>query len=144
MDQRRASLLDHAFDDLERHLERQIRFEDLIEQLRPWLAPRQYAAEEALAGPDTPREGLQLLLAGHASVYDSTGARLRQCGPGDAIWPAEPAGGKTTSVVADEPCRTLLLTPDARRWLEKREERLALDLYRYLLAGRFETEPEDC
>ena len=100
MEQRRASLLEHTFDDVERHLERQIRFEDLVEKLRPWLASRQYAAEESLAGPDIPREGLQLLLAGRASVPDSTGARLRQCSPGDAIWPADPAGGKTTSVVA--------------------------------------------
>ena len=141
MEQRRTSLLEHTVDDLERHLERQVRFEDLIEALRPWLTPRHYAAEEVLAGPDTPREGLQLLLSGHASVYDSAGMRLRQCSPGDAIWPGDPAGDKKTTVVADESCRTILLTHDARRWLEEHEQGLALELYRYMLAEHFRTEP---
>lgn len=38
----------------------------------------------------------------------------------------------------------MLLTPGARRRLEELEGRLALELYRYLLAGRFEAEPESC
>lgn len=42
-------------------------------------------------------------------------------------------------MTADEPCETMVLTPAARRWLEEHEEQLALKLYRYLLAGRFET-----
>ena len=35
----------------------------------------------------------------------------------------------------------MVLTPDARCWLEEHEERLALKLYRYLLAGCFEAGP---
>ena len=50
MEQRRTSLLERASDDLESYLERQVRFEDLIEALRPWLTARDYAAEEILAG----------------------------------------------------------------------------------------------
>ena len=141
-EQRRTSLLEQTIDDIDRHLERQVRFEDLIEALRPWLTPRHHAPEEVLAGPDTPREGLQLLQSGHASVYDSAGMRLRQCSPGDAIWPADPAGDKKTTVVADESCRTMLLAPDARSWLEEHEQRLALELYRYMLAEHFITEPD--
>ena len=141
MEQRRTTLLAHTVDDLGRQLERQVQFEDLIEALRPWLIPRHYAAEEVLAGPDTPREGLQLLLSGHASVYDSAGMRLHQCSPGDAIWPADPAGDKKATAVADGSCRTMLLTSDARRWLDEHEQRLALDLYRYMLAEHFRTEP---
>ena len=141
VDERRASLLERAADDLERHLERQIRFEDLMEELRSWLNPRHYAAGEALAGPGAPSEGLQLLTSGQASAHEAAGTRSRQYSPGDAIWPVDPLDEKTPSVTADEPCETMVLTPPARRWLEEHEERLALDLYRYLLAGRFEAEP---
>lgn len=143
MEQQRTSLLEHTIDDLERYLERQVLFEDLIEALRPWLTPRDYAAEALLAGADAPREGLQLLLSGRASVHDSEGRRLRQCSPGDAIWPVDPATDTKTTVIADELCRTMLLTPDARRWLEEHEQGLAIKLYRYMLAEYFRTEPDE-
>ena len=143
MEQQRTSLLEHTIDDLERYLERQVLFEDLIEALRPWLVPRDYAAEEVLAGPEAPREGLQLLLSGRASVHDSGGLRLRQCSPGDAIWPIDPEAETKTTVVADESCRTMLLTPSARRWLEEHEQGLAIKLYRYMLTDHFRTEPDE-
>ena len=139
-DERRASLLEHTADDLERYLERQIDFENLMEELQWWLSPRQYSAGEALVGQDAPQAGLQLLLSGRASGYDSAGARLFQCGPGDSIWPASASEQKATSVIADEPCRTMVLTPVARGKLEENEQQLTLKLYRYLLAGRFQTE----
>ena len=143
MEQRRTSLLERASDDLERHLERQVRFEDLIEALRPWLTSRDYVAEEVLAGPNVPCEGLQLLLSGHASVHDSAGMRLRQCSPGDVIWLADPTVDTKTAVVADESCRTMLLTPGARRWLEEHEQGLIIDLYRYMFAEHFGTGPDE-
>ena len=139
-DERRASLLEHAAEDLERYLERQIHFEELVEELRRWLKPREYSTDETIAGPGVPQEGLQLLLSGRASGYDSAGTRLYQCGPGDAIWPASALDEQAASVVADRPCRTMVLTPAARGWLEQNEERLAFKLYRYLLGGRFQTE----
>ena len=108
-DERRSSLLEHTVDDLERYLERQIDFENLLEKLRPWLSPRQYAADEALVGPDAPQEGLQLLLSGRASGYDSAGTRLFQRGPGEAIWPAGAAEQRATSVIADDPCQAMVL-----------------------------------
>ena len=141
-EKRRASLLAHTVDDLERYLERQIHFEDLMEELRNWLDPREYAPGETLAGPDAPCTDLQFLLSGRASACDSAGARLHQYSTGDAIWPTDSSDGKTTSVAADETCRTMVLTPPARHWLEEHEERLALKLYRYLLAARFQTESE--
>ena len=49
-DERRASLLEHTADDLERYLERQIDFENLMEELQWWLSPCQYSAGEALRG----------------------------------------------------------------------------------------------
>lgn len=143
MEQRRTSLLERASDDLESYLERQVRFEDLIEALRPWLTARDYAAEEILAGPDVSREGLQLLLSGHASVHDSAGMRIRQCSPGDVIWPTDPMADTQTTVVADEPCRTMLLTSSARRWLEENEQGLIIDLYRYMLVEHPGTGPDE-
>ena len=143
---RRAALLEHAVDDLERQLERQVGFEDLMEKLRDWLTPRDYAADETLAGAEAPQEGLQLLVSGRASACDNAGVRLYQFSPGDAIWPVGASGALPTSalpisVVADEACRAMVLTPPARRWLEENEEGLAFELYRYLLAGHFQAEP---
>ncbi|MCY4478819.1 MAG: hypothetical protein OXB97_02885 [Rhodospirillales bacterium] len=40
------------------------------------------------------------------------------------------------------PCRSLPLPPDPRRWLESHREQLAFRLYRYLLTGHFQAEPE--
>lgn len=141
-DKRRELLLAHTADELERYLERQIHFEDLTEELRGWLEPRQYDAGEALAGPDAPGEDLQLLLSGRACAYDSAGSRLYEYGPGDAIWPTAPLDEKEASVVADEPCRTMVLTPAAQHWLDEHEESLAIKLYRYLLTSRHRTGSE--
>ena len=137
--ERRGALMEHTVDDLERYLERQIDFENLLEELRPWLSPRQYAAGEALLGPDAPQDGLQLLLSGRVSGYDAAGTRLFQCGPGDAIWPAGATEQKAASVVADQSCRATVLTPADLGWLEQHEERLTLKLYRYFLAGRLQS-----
>ena len=136
--ERRAALLETVAEDLEGHLDRQIQFEDLVEELQDWLTPREYAAGETLAGPGAPQNGLQLLLWGRASAYDAAGTRLYQCGPGDAIWPTGALDQKETAIVADEPCRTMELTPTARLKLETHEERLALKLYRYLLSERLQ------
>ena len=138
--ERRASLLEHTVDDLERYLARQIDFENLLEELRPYLSPRQYAADEVLVGSEAPQQGLQLLRAGRASGYDSAGTRLFQCGPGEAIWPASALDEQATSVIADEPCQTMVLPPAALGWLEQHKERLTFKLYRYLLTDRLQSE----
>ena len=63
-DEHRVSVLERAADDLDSQMERQILFEDLMDELRRWLSPRRYASAEPLAGPDVPSEGLQLLTSG--------------------------------------------------------------------------------
>ena len=83
----------------------------------------------------TSLEGLQLLLSGSASAYDAAGERLYQRGRGDASWPGA-LDQQAASVVADEPCRAMVLKPAVRGRLEQQDERLALTLYRYLLDGR--------
>ena len=136
---RRSALLAATSEDLERYLDRQIQFEDLTAELRLWASARAYAAGETLAGPDAAEGDLQLIVSGRASAFDSAGARLHQCGPGDAIWLASALQGKVASVVADEACQTMALTPDGRQWLERQEKPLVLQLYRYLLAGSFQS-----
>ena len=137
VDEHRTAVLERAAADLDSQLARRTRFEDLVDELGSWLKPRRYASGEALAGPGVPGEGLQLLTSGQASAHDAAGTRFRQYGPGDAIWPADPSDHDAPTVSADRACVTMVLTPDARRGLEKEEQRLALRLYRYLLAGRF-------
>ena len=100
-DERRTLLLELAAGDLERHLERQIRFEDLMVKLRTWLAPSRYAAGEALAGPGTASAGLQLLTSGQASAHAPEETRFcqeqvpqlshfRPCARGNAIASVRP------------------------------------------------------
>jgi SulP family sulfate permease len=141
VDEHRVAVLERAAADLDSQLARRIRFEDLVDELRSWLDPRRYASGEALAGPSVPREGLQLLMSGRASAHDAAGTRVRQYSPGDAIWPVHPSDEEASTVSADITCNTMVLTPVNRHRLEEDEERLALALYRYLLARRFESEP---
>lgn len=141
-EQRRNRLLADTAEGLERHLDRQIRFEQLIDELSGWLDPREYAAGETLYGPESPSEGLELLLSGRASAYDAAGSRLYQCEPGDAVRPVGAMEEKAVSVVAEEPSRTLVMTPAARDWLEANRQDLVLRLYGFLLDSQFHAEPD--
>ena len=133
----RDSLLERVTDAMERQLDRQILFENLVHDLRDWLEPREYEVGEALATIGEPQHGLQLLMTGRASAYDSRGTRLHQHSPGDVIEPQGAFGAHTATLatVADEPCRTMVLTPAATAWLEEHEGQLILQLYRYLLTA---------
>ena len=138
---RRAALLEHAAGDLDRYLERQIDFESLVDRLQRWTDPRRYDAGAALKGPGAPSKGLQLLTSGRASGYDAADARLNQYRAGDAVWPSGTLHERAASVIADERCHTIHLTPDARVRLEQHDQQLALKLYRYLLGARATAEP---
>ena len=131
------TVMDRFAEDMESRLDRRIVFEDMAHELRDRLEVRDYAAGEALVTMGAPSGGLQLLLMGRASVYDAAGARLRQCGPGDAIDPRGAFGARaaTVTALADEPCRTLTMTPPVRRWLEENRGELMLELYGYLLTA---------
>ena len=139
-DEHRAAVLERAAADLDSQLARRTRFEDLVDELGSWLSPRRYSPGEVLAGPGTPGEGLQLLTSGRASAHDAAGTRRRQYGPGDAVWPVDPSEKDGLTVSADTSCAAMVLTAVARQRLEGQEEQLALRLYRYLLAGRFQGE----
>lgn len=131
------TVLDRFGGDIEDQLDRRILFEDMAHELREWLEVRDYQPGETLVAAGAPQDGLQLLLLGRASAHETDGSRLRQYGPGDAIGVrgAFEARAAAAATVADEPCRTLTLTPVVRRWLEENREQLMLDLYGYLLTA---------
>ena len=63
------------------------------------------------------------------------GARIDEYGPGDALVAEAALGDHAAeiSVVAAEPCRTVLMTPVARRSLERDDPELTMELDRYLI-----------
>ena len=133
----RHRLLEQVVDDFARHLDRQAQFEELLEELEPWLETRKFAAGETLVDSGASRDGLLLLCEGRASQFDDSGSRLVQFSRGDVI---EPRGAFDTSAaahatVADERCRTLVLGPDARSRLENENPQRMLKLYAYLFTG---------
>ena len=140
-DAKRSKLLESAADELEHHLDWQARFEALTSKLQPWLDHHQHAAGDTIVGGESAGGDLQLLLAGRASAYDAEGTRLYQCGPGDAIGPGSAQSEDTAYVAADDDCTTMALSPAALERLEEKQARLALQLYRYLLAGRIDHGP---
>ena len=128
------ALLERVAGDMERHLDRQVLFEAVVDELQEWLEPRDYGAGEAIVSIGEQPNGLQLLVRGQASAYDAEGTRLFQSGPGAAIEPRSAFGAYAaeTAMIADQPCRTMVLPPSARLWLEENQEQLILKLYRYL------------
>ena len=137
---RRNALLERAADELEDHLDREVVFETLMDELGDWLEGRDHARDETIVTVKTAGTGAQFLVSGRASAQDTEGARIYQCAPGDLIWPPGARDQRVVSVVADEPCQTVVLTPAARHWLETNRAELALKLYRYLVAERFQIE----
>ena len=129
-------LLDRVAPDLERHLDEQARFEELLEQLQPWLEPQGFEVGKALAVQGEVQNGLQLLVSGHASVHDAEGSRLYQCGPGDVLesWAAFTQHIASVTTIARTPCRTMTLTPAARRLLQSEDNDLCLRLFAFLLS----------
>ena len=124
--------IDHAL----REVERQARFEALTERLKPWLQSRAYEAGETIVARGERQEGMQFLTQGRAMAREEdAGARMDEYGPGDAL-AAEAAFGDHAAemtVLAVEPCRTALMTPSARRSLERDDLGLTVELDRYLI-----------
>ena len=131
-------LLDRAAAELERHLEEQIRFEELLELLAPWLEPCAYGPGDRLAVRGEAPRGLQLLVSGGVSVHGADGRRLYECAPGDALepWAAFTEHISATTAIARSACRTMLLTAPARARLESHDNALSLRLFAFLIAQR--------
>ena len=124
--------IDHAVSELDR----QARFEALTERLEPWLQQRRYAAGENVVARGERQEGMQLLIEGRATARaEDDGSRIEEFGPGDALAPKAAFGGHVVqiSVVAEELCRTVLMTSIARQSLERDDPALTVELDRYLI-----------
>ena len=133
----RDTLMDISFEDMERSLEHQTQFEDLVEELEQLLPVREYSAEERIASSDELSNSVQLLVSGKASAYDVSEQRIHQFNRCEVIRQVSRLDQNAAFVMADEPCRVLDLTSDDRCWLEEHHAELALKLYRYLFAKIF-------
>ena len=133
----RDALLEQVVDDFARHLDRQVLFEEMVEELEEWMVHREFAAGDTIVASGEPRDGLQLLREGRASQFDSGGTRLVGLSPGDVIEPrgAFDASAAANATIAVERCRTLVLTPDARVRLERSHPQRMLELYAYVFTA---------
>ena len=129
------ALIGRVADEMVDQLDRQAFFEEMVDELYDWIEPHGYAAGDTVSGPDEPLRGLQLLVGGRVSVFDSAGRRLRQCGPGDVLDAGAAFGDMKTDThtVADRSCWVAMLTPAARQLLEERNRALALKVDRYVI-----------
>ncbi len=129
----RTTLLERAAGDLEIHLERQIRFEALIDELGEWLGTHEYAAGETIDSADAPGGELKLLIFGRVSACKADGVRLCQYVPGDVIGAMAFDQAGVATIVVEESCRIMTVTMQARAWLEQHRQALAMRLYAYLV-----------
>ena len=134
-------LLDRAAPDLEKFLDRQTYFEEIVDNLMPWLEPRAYETGESLAKLGETQEGLQFLVNGRASIYDSGKRLLYQCGPGDVVERRAAFFEHVASVstIAQETCQTMMLTQINRLLIDSDEPELSLKLYRFLASYQRES-----
>ena len=133
-ERQRDILFEHTAGDIDDYLEKQIVFEELLMGLESWSELCMFDLNEELAANDKRMKGLVLLIGGRVSVYDSSGTRLHQFSSGDAVAKLEFFGESAVKMVADEPSRTILLSPSNQQRLVKKEEKLVLKLYKYLLS----------
>ena len=132
----RATLFGLSVDHALRELDRQARFEALMERLGPWLEDRVYGAGDTIVAQGEKQEGVQLLTEGRAVAREKeSGVRTREYGPGDALAVEAVFANHVPeiSIAAVEPCRTALMTPSTRRSLERDSLELTADLNRYLV-----------
>ena len=135
-DAARAALFGLSIDHAMQEVERLARFEELVERLDPWLEAHAFEADATIVSQGEEQEGMLLVTEGRAIAREGdSGARIGELGPGDAL-AAEAAfvpHVPQVSVVAATPCRTVLMTPAARRALERDDLALAVELDRYLI-----------
>ncbi|MCY4396298.1 MAG: SulP family inorganic anion transporter [Rhodospirillaceae bacterium] len=140
----RDALFDMFVDHSLRELNRQARFEALAERLEAWVQPCTYAAGETIVAGGEIQKGMQFLTEGRAVVHAAeAGERMRECGPGDVLAPQAAFGAclAERSVVAQGPCRTVLIASSARQALEREDAALTVELDRYLIEAILDYRP---
>ena len=135
-DEASRELFGLSVDQTMRELDRLTLFEALTERLEPWLEHRAHEAGETILARGEAQEGMLLMTEGRAVAREGdAGARVREYEAGDVL-AAEAAFAPHLppfSVAAAVPCRTALMTPAARRLLEREDLSLAVELDRYLI-----------
>ena len=135
-DEASRQLFGLSVDQAMRELDRLALFEALTQRLEPWLEHRAHEAGETILARGEAQEGMLLVTEGRAVAREGeAGARVREYEAGDVL-AAEAAFAPHLppfSVVAAAPCRTALMTPAARRLLEREDLTLAVELDRYLI-----------
>lgn len=124
--------------ELTQHLDRQIQFEDLIAALNDWSETVEYEDGAALSTRGGSPKGLQLLIAGKASVLATDGSTIYQCGAGSVIESASAIedAESTVSINAEGKCQTLMITPEVLAKLDVENNELALRLYKYVISEK--------
>lgn len=131
-------LFEQSVDDVMAHLDRQVLFEELVEELRPWLQECHYEGEASLVRKGETQPGLQMLVWGSATATHGDGvSRLAHLCAGDVLVPQAAFAPFVARehIVADGPCRTALLTPQARLLMEQETPGLALRLDHYIISS---------
>jgi SulP family sulfate permease len=129
-------LFNQSVDHLLDQLEKQERFEHLVDCLAPWTELREQPKGSTILRKGEPAGGLHLLTRGSATEIDpDTGARIRSLTPGSVIGAAAAFGSYTApaTVMADSDCRTVILSPESRSLLEREEPGLAINLHGFLI-----------
>ncbi|MCY4129879.1 MAG: SulP family inorganic anion transporter [Gammaproteobacteria bacterium] len=124
--------------ELTQYLDRQIHFENLVVDLNNWSETVDYEDKGAISTRgDSPR-GLQLLIAGKASVLADDGSTIFECGAGSVIESASAIeeAESMVSINAEGACQTLLITPAALARLDAENNELALRLYKYVMSEK--------
>lgn len=130
------SLFDVTVDDMLAHLDRQVDFEALVEQLAPWLTERSFEQGDVIVAQGTPYEGMLLIVWGAATSRSvDKSSRLAHYGPGSVVAPRAAFAPCTATerMEADGTCRLAVLTGAARHLLEQQDPALALKLDRYIM-----------
>ena len=122
--------------DLTDYLDRQVEFESLLSNLTDRFETIDYEDQDSLTAAGEPQEGMQLLISGRADAHSTDGTVLYECEPGAIIEGRSAIESRTPSisVIAQGPCRTLLVTREGLEKLDAEDSGLALKLYRYTLA----------
>ena len=130
----RDTLRDQVIDNLMEQLGRQAEFEELVNEIGGEFLSRYYEPNEEITSLGDLQAGLQLLVSGRATVFNSEGTRMKQLLPGaviEAPSSIEPTVSEV-SIVADEPCHTLLIARQDLARIEQQSVLKAFDLYRYI------------
>ncbi len=117
-------------------LDRQIEFELLTEQLADRFETLDYEDRERLTTIGEQQRGMQFLLSGRVNVQVANGSVIYQRDAGAIIEgrSAVVERNALVSVVANGPCKTLLVTKEGLARLDEEDQELAMKLYRYALS----------